>query len=273
MRFDDNVLQQNMHLTTQDIIEKKKKKQKITSLTAYDYPSARILDEQGIDIILVGDSLGMVLLGYETTLPVTMEDMIHHTRAASKGVQNALLVADMPYQSYDSPESALENSRKLKEAGADAVKLEGGHNIEAQVKAIVDSGIPVMGHIGMTPQSVAEIGGYKVQGKDKKQAEALFNDAKLLQTLGAFSVVLECVPAVLAKEISQAISIPTIGIGAGPDTDGQVLVLHDMLGIKSSVSPKFVRKYASLETIMQKAVSDYKEDVLKGHFPSERESF
>jgi 3-methyl-2-oxobutanoate hydroxymethyltransferase len=260
-------------LTPKHFFSKKKKKEKIAALTAYDFPFAKILDKSGIDLILVGDSLGMVLLGHETTLPVTMDDMVHHTAAAARGVKNALLAADLPYQSYKTPALAVKNAKLLMKAGAKAVKLEGGKKAAAQIKALVKAGIPVIGHLGMMPQSVQEFGGYKVQGKDHKQAETIFNDALLIEKLGVFAIVLECVPANLAAMITRYVKCPTIGIGGGPETDGQILVLHDMLGFESSVKPRFVRKYAALDEEVSRAVSDYKKDVLSGHFPLKEESY
>lgn len=262
-----------MKLTTQ-IIQDKKKKEKIVALTAYDFPFARMLDESGVDIVLVGDSLGMVILGYDTTLPVTMQDMLHHTKAVSRAVKHALVVADMPYRSYETPKDALKNAKAfVEEAGADAVKLEGGKKVGDQVKALVDADIRVMGHVGMTPQSVKELGGYRVQGRNEKDARVIKEDAQLLDRLGVFSVVLECVPSSLAEVLTRELKCPTIGIGAGPKTDGQILVLHDMLGIQSKVHPKFIRHYASLEDEVKQAVAHYRSDVLKGYFPSKAESF
>ncbi len=259
---------------TPKAIRSKKNKQKIVALTAYDFPFAKLLDESGIDIILVGDSVGMVSLGYETTLSVTMEEMIHHVKAVRRAVKHALLVADMPYASYDTPEKALLNaSRLVKEAGADAVKLEGGARILEEVKKIIEYDIPVMGHLGMTPQSIKELGGYKVQGKNQEDAEIIFQDALALEGAGAFSLVLECVPVTLSKRITHALQIPTIGIGAGSDTDGQVLVLHDLLGFPSPVRPRFVRQYADLSATVKKAVHQYQKDVVNRKFPSLKESF
>ncbi len=262
-----------MPLNPKSLTAKKKKKQKIVALTAYDFPFAKILDESGVDVVLVGDSLGMVLMGFETTLPVTMEHMIHHTAAAAKGVKNALLVADMPYKSYETPAMAVKNARRLIGARARAVKLEGGSRVAAQVRALVKAGIAVMGHVGMTPQSVKKFGGYKVQGKDQKRAEEILKDAILLDKLGVFAIVLECVPANLAAMITRSVKCATIGIGAGPETDGQILVLHDLLGFESSVKPRFVRRYAELDKEIRRAVEDYKEDVLSGHFPLKEESY
>ena len=263
-----------MRLTAKGIYDKKKKGEKITVLTAYDFPSARILDEAGIDIILVGDSVGMVLLGYESTVPVTMRDMLHHTRAVTRAVKKSFVVGDMPFGSYDSPEKAVRNAKRfLKEAGADGIKLEGGKKVEAQVKALVDAGIPVMGHVGMTPQTASLLGGYRVQGKERKQAAEILKDAILLDRLGVFALVLECVPARLTEKITRKIKCPTIGIGAGPAANGQVLVLHDMLGFHSKVHPRFVRQYATLERDITAAVEKYRKDVLNEKFPSKDESY
>ncbi len=260
-------------ISVQDIKNQKNAK-KIAALTAYDFPFAKLLDESGIDIILVGDSVGMVLLGYETTLSVTMEEMLHHLKAVRRAVKRALLVADMPFASYENPEKALLNaSRLMKEGGADAVKLEGGTQIIKEVKVLREYEIPVMGHLGMTPQSIKELGGYKVQGKSKEEADVIFEDALALEKAGIFSLVLECVPVSLSKRITEALTIPTIGIGAGAETDGQVLVLHDLLGFPSPIRPRFVRKYADLNAIVQKAVSEYRKDVQDGKFPSLKESF
>lgn len=263
-----------MRITAKAIYDKKAKREKITVLTAYDFPSARILDEAGIDIILVGDSLGMVMLGYENTVPVTMRDMLHHTRAVSRAVKKTLVIGDMPFGSYETPERAVRNAKRfLKEAGADAIKLEGGQKIQAQIEALIDAGIPVMGHLGMTPQTASLLGGYRVQGKEKKQAEEIQKDARLLDRLGVFSFVLECVPAVLSAKITREVKCPVIGIGAGPSVDGQVLVLHDMLGFQSKVHPRFVRQYASLERDIKTAIGKYRRDVINGKFPSKEESY
>ncbi len=262
-----------VRLTPNAIRSKKKHRQKISVLTAYDFPTAQILDEAGIDILLVGDSLGMVLLGHDTTLPVTMQDMLHHTAAVSRGVKNALVTADLPFKSYSTPALAVKNAKLLKKAGADAVKLEGGRAMEKQIRAILKAGIPVMGHLGMMPQSVKKTGGYKVQGRDPGQARIILEDALLLDRLGVFALVLECVPAALAESISKAVKCPTIGIGAGPGTDGQVLVLHDMLGFEGKVKPRFVRKYAALGEEIKRAAAQYREDVLSGAFPLKEESY
>ncbi len=263
-----------MRITIKAIREKKARKEKIAVLTAYDYPTAQLLDEAGLDIVLVGDSLGMVMLGYESTVPVSMREMLHHTRAVSRAVKHALVVGDMPLGSYETPERALRNAlRFMKEGGADAVKLEGGERIQPQVVQLVRAGIPVMGHLGMTPQTASQLGGYRVQGRDSKEAQKIFRDALLLEKLGVFALVLECVPASLAKKISRKIKCPVIGIGAGPDTDGQVLVLHDMLGFEGAVRPKFVRRYAALGKTVREAAGAYVRDVRSGKFPSDKESF
>ncbi len=260
---------------TTDFRGMKKEGRKITMLTAYDYNTARIQDEAGVDSILVGDSLGMVMLGYENTLPVTMEEILHHTRAVVRGTERALVIADMPFMSFQvSPEKTVENAgRLLKEGGATAVKLEGGREVLPQTKALIAAGIPVLGHLGLTPQSIHQMGGFKVQGKVLAQAEKLVEDAKLLEEAGGFGLVLECIPAPLAEKVSQSLSIPTIGIGAGKGCDGQVLVSHDLLGLSGDFSPRFVRRYANLGEEMKKAYSKYIEDVQKGQFPGEEESF
>lgn len=262
-----------MRNTPKTIFNKKKHHSKVTVLTAYDYPFAKILDDAGIDIILVGDSLGMVVLGYSSTRPVTMADMIHHTRAVARAVKQALIVSDMPYRSYGTPAEAIKNARLLIQAGARAVKLEGGKKIRKQLTAILKAGIPLMGHVGMLPQSVERPGGYRVQGRDPKQAEKIFEDALILDRLGAFAMVLECVPAALGARISRAVECPTIGIGAGLGTDGQVLVLHDMLGFEGKVRPRFVRPYGRVAEETRDAVRRYREEVQSGKFPSEEESY
>ncbi|PKN52238.1 MAG: 3-methyl-2-oxobutanoate hydroxymethyltransferase [Deltaproteobacteria bacterium HGW-Deltaproteobacteria-13] len=261
--------------TTADVKKMKASGEKITMLTAYDYGMASILDESGIDIILVGDSLGNVMLGYDSTLPVTMEDMLHHTKAVSRAVKNAMIVADMPFLSYQvSAETALTNAgRFLKEADAQAVKLEGGREFAEIVHKMTYAGIPVMAHLGLTPQSVHQLGGYKVQGKKEDAAEIIMQDAKILEEAGAFAVVLECVPEKLAAEITHALSIPTIGIGAGVHCDGQVLVINDMLGMNDKFIPKFVKKYAGLNLEIKKAVKTYITEVKQGDFPAVEHSF
>jgi len=249
--------------------------EKISMLTAYDYSTAAIMDEAGMDIILIGDSLGMVVLGYDSTLPVTMEDMIHHTKAVSRAVKRAMVIADMPFLSYHTSvrEGVYNAGRLMKEAGAHGVKLEGGQEVADVVRKITSSGIPLMGHLGLTPQSVHQLGGYKVQGKDDKTARKLMEDARVLEEAGAFSLVLECVPAQLAGEISRALTIPTIGIGAGAECDGQVLVVNDMLGIFEKFTPKFVKKYAELNKDMRAAMKQYIDEVKGGAFPGKEHSF
>ncbi len=262
-----------MKYTSQTIYSKKQAGEPIVSLSLYDYPSARIADEAGVDIVMIGDSVGMALLGHENTLGMTMDSMLYHTQAVARAVKQALVVADMPIYSYNDPDVAFMNAQRfLREAGADAVKLEGGVKIQAQVQKLVTEGISVMGHVGMLPQSVGD-GKYRVFGKDPDEAEAILEDAKLLDRMGAFAIVLECVPAKLAGEITKAVQCPTIGIGAGAATDGQVLVFQDLLGVRSGVSPRFVRRYANLEEIMKKAARDFCSDVKKKDFPSKKESF
>jgi len=262
-------------LTIPDILKKKAEGRKISVLTAYDFPTAQVVDEAGIDIILVGDSLGMVVQGIDSTLPVTMDEMIYHTKLVSRGAKNALVVGDMPFLSYqaDVAEAVRNAGRFLKEAGAEAVKLEGGAAVAEAVRAIVAAGIPVMGHVGLTPQSVHALGGFKVQGKDEASREKVLADARAVQEAGAFSVVLESVPSSLAREIGAMLSIPTIGIGAGPHCDGQVLVLHDLLGLFDRFTPKFVKRYANLKAEAVKAVKQYRQDVESGSFPSDEHTF
>lgn len=258
-------------VTTLTFRQKKERGEPITMLTAYDYPTALAMEQAGVDSILVGDSLGMVVLGYENTLPVTMDEMLHHARAVSRGAKNALLVGDMPFMSYQvSAEDALRNAgRFLQQGGMDAVKLEGGRERVEAIRAIVAAGIPVMGHLGLTPQSIHQLGGFRAQGKTASAAKRLLDDALRLEEAGCFSLVLESVPARLAELISQRISIPTIGIGAGAGTDGQVLVTHDLLGLFDRFTPKFVKKYASLRAEMQKAFMAYIADVQEKQFPAE----
>lgn len=247
---------------------------KIAMATAHDFPTAKLADEAGIPILLVGDSLGMTVLGYESTLPVTMDEMIHHTKAVVRGAQKAMIVADMPFMSYQaSTEQALLNAgRFLKEAGADAVKLEGGIERTELVHQMVANGIPVMGHIGLLPQSVKELGGYRVQGREKSAAEKIMQDAKALQAAGAFSLVIEAVPSELARQVTADLGIPVIGIGAGPGCDGQVLVANDLLGVQES-TPKFVKPYASLAAMMRQAFTRYREEVENGSFPSKEHTY
>ena len=244
-------------------------------LTAYDYSMAKLIDESGINGILVGDSLGNVILGYEDTIPVTMEDMIHHGAAVARGAKNALVVIDMPFMSYQtSVYDALVNAgRLMKEGGAGAVKLEGGEKVTEQIRAIVDASIPVMGHIGLTPQSINAFGGFKVQGKTEETAKQLIRDAKAVEAAGAFAVVLECVPSQLAERVSQEISIPTIGIGAGAGCDGQILVYQDMLGMYSDFSPKFVKRFGEAGMMMTKAFKAYDAEVKAGTFPAAEHCF
>jgi 3-methyl-2-oxobutanoate hydroxymethyltransferase len=262
-----------MKITPDDIYSKKARGEKITALTAYDFPTARILDGAGVDVLVIGDSLGMVLLGDETTHQVTVSDVAYHTKAVAKAAQRALVVADMPYRSYLTPEEALSNARILvRDSGADAVKIEGGVAIEEQIRHLVRNGIPVVGHIGVLPQSV-EGKKYRVFGKSEPEAESIMKDAKLLESLGVFAIVLECVPGTLAARVTAEVKCPTIGIGAGASTDGQILVVHDILGIRSSVSPRFVRRYADLENVIKQAAEGYCRDVAAGTFPSQKESF
>ncbi len=254
------------------LMETKRSGKKITMLTAYDYLLAQILDEVGIDILLVGDSLGNVILGYENTIPVTMDDIIYHTKAVSRGVKNALVVSDMPFRSYFSIEDALRNSGRLIQAGAEAVKLEGGLAFEDKIRALTEVGIPVMGHIGLMPQSIHQMGGYKVQGKTPEAAKKILNDAKAVERAGAFSIILEGVPSNLAKNITEELKIPTIGCGAGIHCDGQVLVTHDLLGFYD-FAPRFVKRYANLRSVILEASRKYKEEVEKGEFPTDRYSY
>ncbi len=258
-----------------DLTKKKAEGKKITMLTAYDYPTAGAMDEAGIDIILVGDSLGMVVLGYDTTLPVTMDQMISHAQAVRRGAKYAFLIGDMPFMSYQaSNEDAVRNAgRFLKEAGCEAVKLEGGIEALDRIKAIVNAGIPVMGHIGLTPQMISKLGGFKVQGKDLKSAQYLLDSAVALEKAGCFSVLFECMPSALAALITKKLSVPTIGIGAGPDCDGQVLVTHDLLGMFERFTPKFAKKYAALSAEMKRAFTEYARDVEGGKFPAEEHCF
>jgi 3-methyl-2-oxobutanoate hydroxymethyltransferase len=262
-------------LTIQDIIMMKQNGDKISMLTAYDASFAGLIDASGIEMILVGDSLGMVLLGYDSTIPVTMEEMLHHCRAVNRGVKRAVLVGDMPFMSYQVSESeAITNAgRFLKESGCDAVKLEGGTEMCDKVKAISLAGIPVMGHIGLTPQTASQLGGYKIQGRDADSARKLLQSARDLEASGAFSIVLECIPAELSEVITKAVSIPTIGIGAGKHCDGQVLVTHDMVGMFEKFIPSFVKQYANLASQIKEAVATYNEEVKNGSFPSEEQSF
>lgn len=262
-------------ITVPRIREKKVQGEKITVLTAYDFPFAKLIDEAGIDILLVGDTVGIVVQGEESTLPVTLDQMIYHTRMVSRAAKRALVVGDMPFLSYQaSIEETIRNAgRFLKEGGAAAVKLEGGARVADRIEVLTRHDIPVMAHIGLTPQSVHRMGGYKVQGRGTSQAKQLLADAKTVASAGAFSLVLEGIPIFLAKKITQSIQIPTIGIGAGPHCDGQVLVLHDLLGLFTRFRPKFVRRYADLTSTITEAVRRYKSDVESGKFPTEEEGY
>lgn len=253
----------------------KAKGEKLSMLTAYDYSTAKLEDESGINGILVGDSLGNVVLGYEDTVSVTMEDMIHHGAAVARGAKNALVVVDMPFMSYEvTVEEAVRNAgRLMKEGRAGAVKLEGGVRVAEQIRAIVKAGIPVMGHIGLTPQSINVFGGFKVQGKSEEAARALLADAKAVEEAGAFAVVIEAVPAALAQMITDVVSIPTIGIGAGAGCDGQILVYQDMLGMFSDFTPKFVKRYANVGEVMREAFANYATEVASGAFPTEEHTY
>ena len=264
-----------MRTSVINVKDMKQRGEKIAMLTAYDYMTAKIVDETGVPLILVGDSLGMVILGYDSTIPVTMDDMIHHTKAVVRGSKNALVIGDMPFMSYHiSSEQALSNAaRFIQEGGAQAVKVEGGVNTADKIKRIVDCGIPVMSHIGLTPQSVNQLGGYKIQGKDAETAKKLLEDAKAVEKAGAFAVVLETVPAALSAFISQSISIPTIGIGAGAGCDGQVQVVSDILGLFTDFVPKHAKQYAKIAETMSEAVSQYCEEVKSGTFPTEAQGF
>ena len=255
-------------VTISHLQQKKREKKKITMLTAYDYFMAKIVDEIGIDAILVGDSLGMVILGYDSTTQVTMDDMIRHTMAVRRGTKSALLIGDMPYKSFDHPHKAVKNARRFEEAGCDAVKLE-GESCEA-TSVIIGEGIPVLGHLGLTPQTAKE---FKVQGKDAASAEEILNASERLEKAGCFAIVLECIPAELAAMISSRLSIPTIGIGAGPDCDGQVLVLNDILGLYDRFQPKFAKRYVNLGDAAKDAISAFKEEVEQGKFPNREHSF
>ena len=264
-----------MPTTIRKLAEMKRAGEKIPMVTAYDYTAARIADAAGIPIILVGDSLGMVVLGYDSTIPVTMDDMVRHGRMVSRGASEALVVVDLPFMAYQvDPAEALRNAgRLMQEGGAHTVKLEGGIAVADTVRRIVDAGVPVMGHIGLTPQSVNALGGYRVQGRTRATARRLLDDALALQDAGAYSVVLECVPSQLARLITERLTIPTIGIGAGPDCDGQVQVFHDMLGLFADFVPRHARQYAKLADDMGEAFRRYADDVRSGAFPAEAESF
>ncbi|HWR56912.1 MAG TPA: 3-methyl-2-oxobutanoate hydroxymethyltransferase [Negativicutes bacterium] len=253
----------------------KQQKEKITVLTAYDYPTARLVEQAGMDMILIGDSLGMVVLGYDSTVPVTMEDMLHHAKAVRRGAAQTFLVVDMPFMSYNvSTAEAIRNAgRLMQEGGADAVKLEGGETIAATAAAIVRAGIPVMGHIGLTPQTATQLGGFKVQGRDRAAAESLLRDARAIERAGAFAITLEAMPQQLAAYITAGLSIPTIGIGAGAECDGQVLVLHDLIGLFPRFVPKFVKQYAQLSANIVEACRQYQQEVRQGAFPAAEHCF
>jgi 3-methyl-2-oxobutanoate hydroxymethyltransferase len=261
--------------TILDIRKMKSDGEKITMLTCYDYPTARILDQSGIDILLIGDSVGVVFSGYDTTLPVTMDEMIYHSRAVARSKPKSLLVTDLPFLSYQSDirDARVNAGRLVKDGGAEAVKLEGGENVVESIKAIVDMDIPVMAHIGLTPQSIHRMGGYKVQGKSEQAGERLLADALAVQAAGAFAVVLEGIPLKLAEKITAELEIPTIGIGAGPHCDGQVLVIHDILGLCEKYSPKFVKQYADVKSIISDAAGRYIAEVKAGEFPTDDHSF
>ena len=262
-------------VTISDLMAQKESGRKITMLTAYDYPTAQMVDQAGIDIILVGDSLGMVVLGYTSTVPVSMEEMIHHTKAVTRGAKYAFIIGDMPFMSYQTGvEKGIENAgRFIKEGECDAVKLEGGSEVAPIVKAIVTAGIPVCAHIGLTPQTATQLSGFKVQGKDAESARNLINSAKDLEKAGAFMVVMECIPDTLASMITKELGIPTIGIGAGNDCDGQVLVYHDTVGLFERFTPKFVKQYIKLGPMIIDALKEYKKEVEEGIFPGEEHIF
>ncbi len=260
-------------ITVPIIKNRKKENKKITMLTAYDYSLAKLIDEIGIDIILVGDSLGMVGLGYDSTIPVTMSEMLHHIKAARRAVRFSLLVGDMPFGSYNTFPQAIKNATRFMKVGCEAVKMEGGEEIKDIVEGITKRGIPVMGHLGLTPQKISEFGGFKVQGRNKESAEKISEDAFCLQQAGVFSIVLECIPKELAKSITEKLKIPTIGIGAGKYCNGQVLVSQDLLGLFDEFTPRFVKRYANLSQIILKALRDYKKEVIANKFPDEEHSY
>ena len=262
-------------ITTQTVVEMKQQAEKISMLTAYDFTMASIIDQAGVEIILVGDSASNVMAGYDTTVPMTMDHMIYHTSCVSRGVERALVIGDMPFMSYQvTPNEALRSAgRMMKEAGAHGVKLEGGQAVVETVEKIVNAGIPVMGHLGLTPQSIYKFGTYKVRATEDEEAQALIDDAKALEKAGCFSIVLEKIPANLAAKVTAAISIPTIGIGAGAECDGQVLVVHDMLGLNKEFKPRFLRRYADLDFNITEAVQQYISDIKSGDFPNEDEEY
>lgn len=270
-----NTIDNSRKVTTRRLVEMKQRGEKISMLTAYDYSSARILDEAGIDCILVGDSASNVMAGNMTTLPITLEQMIYHGKSVMKGVRRALVIVDLPFGSYqgNSKQALASAIRIMKESHAEAVKMEGGSEIRESIERIISAGIPVMGHLGLTPQSINKFGTYAVRAREEAEAEKLIEDAKMLEELGCFGMVLEKIPASLAERVSKEVSIPTIGIGAGSGTDGQVLVMHDMMGINKGFSPRFLRRYANLADIMTDAVGRYIEDVKSGDFPSTEEQY
>lgn len=262
-------------ITTQTVVDMKAKGEKISMLTAYDFTMAQIIDQAGIEIILVGDSASNVMAGHETTVPMTLDHMIYHTSCVVRGVDRALVIADLPFMSYQvtTKEALISAGRMMKEAGAHAIKMEGGKPIINSVKKIVEAGIPVMGHLGLTPQSIYKFGTYKVRATDDEEADELIRDAKLLEEAGCFSIVLEKIPAKLAAKVTKELSIPTIGIGAGAGCDGQVLVIHDMLGLNKEFNPRFLRRYADLNSVMTDAVQNYIKDVKSKDFPNEEEQY
>jgi 3-methyl-2-oxobutanoate hydroxymethyltransferase len=265
-----------MPLTIPCLQKKKERAEKIVALTAYDFPTARIVDEAGVDLVLVGDSLGMVVLGYADTIPVTMDEMIHHTKAVTRAVRRALVIGDMPYFSFHQTEelTIANASRFLKEAGAKAIKIEGASGKRLQlIEAMVEAEIPVMGHVGLTPQSIRLLGGFKVRGGEQAEAKTIISDAQKLEKAGVFAVILECIPQDLAKVITEKLKVPTIGIGAGPHCDGQILVFHDMVGFSTGCNPKFVKRYADLEAVISGAVRNYAAEVRGGIFPDETHSY
>ncbi len=265
----------NKKITINDIKQAKKDHRKITMVTAYDYPFGLMADEAGIDIVLVGDSLGMVVMGLDGTIAVTMEDMIHHIKAVVRGCKNALIVGDMPFMSYNTSirDAIINSGRMLKEGGCDVVKLEGGRDFVPTIEAIVKAGIPVQGHIGLTPQTASALGGFKMQGKDAKAAKRIVDDAKAIEDAGVFSIILEAVPAPLGKIIAESVDVPVIGIGAGSDVDGQVLVTHDMIGLFDKFVPKFVKQYTKIRPVIIDALKEYKKDVIETEFPAPEHSF
>lgn len=262
-------------VTTHTIQELKNKGEKITALTAYDYSMARIVDKAGVELILVGDSASNVMAGHETTLPITLDQMIYHASSVVRGVKRALVVVDLPFGSYqgNSSEALRSAIRIMKESGAHAVKLEGGQEVRESIVRILSAGVPVLGHLGLTPQSIYKFGTYAVRAKEDAEAQKLIDDAHMLQEIGCFGVVLEKIPATLTKKVSQSLTIPTIGIGAGPDADGQILVFHDVLGINQEFKPRFLRRYADLYTVMKEAIAHYVDDVKANDFPNENEAY